>query len=144
MNLIKLVFYPAGIGLCYYIAFQKTKKKDVKYGLLDRISRVINVILFCVYGYYSTVPMIWGMGIEPVSGATFLQGFLAYLISAIVSAAPIYALACIGMSVDYRRREHSMIGFFVQFLGILGIYLPVRFFQLVQSWNLPWLLISSN
>lgn len=144
MNLLRFVFYPAGIGVCFFIAFQKEKKKDVRYGLLDGFSQVINVILFCVYGIASTWPMFLGMRIQPNSGATLWQSFLAYIISAIISAAPIYAFACIGMSVDYRRRKHSIIGFFVQFLGVLGIYLPVRLFQLLQSWDLTWLTISSN
>ena len=144
MNLLRLVFYPAAIGIFYLIGFQKTKKKDVKYGVVDRVSQVINVILFCIYLIASTWPMSLGIRIQPNSGATLFQSFLAYVISAMISAAPIYALACIGMSIDYRRREHEFIGLFVQFLGILGIYLPVRFFQLLQSWNLSWLLIAPN
>ena len=144
MNLLRLVFYPAGIGICCLIAFQKTRTKEVKYGLFDRISQITNVLLFCVYGYASISPMSLGMRIQPNSGATIVQSFLAYVLSWIVSGAPIYALAFIGMSVDYRRRNHEFKGFFVQFLGVLGIYFPMRFFQLVEEWNLPWILISSK
>lgn len=148
MDILGLVFYPAGIGIGCLIAFQKVRtkevKKEIKYGVIDKISQILNVILCLVYGVAVTVPMRLGTGIQPADGATLFQSFLAFILSAMIAAAPIYAFACIGMSVDYRRRGHGIIGFFVQFLGAAGIYLPISLFELVEKWNIAWLVINSN
>ena len=148
MDILGLVFYPAGIAAGCLIAFQKVRtkevKKEIKYGVIDKISQILNVILCLVYGVAVTVPMRLGAGIQPADGATLYQSFLAFILSAMIAAAPIYAFACIGMSVDYRRRGHGMIGFFVQFLGAAGIYLPIYLFELVKKWNVVWIAINSN
>ena len=146
MDILKLIFYPAGIGVGCLIAFEKARtkevKKEIKYGVIDRLSQLLNVMLCLVYGVAVILPLRLGMRIEPASGATLLQSFLAFIISAIISAAPIYAFACIGMSVDYRRRGHGIIGFFIQLLGVLGIYFPMCFFELLEKLNISWILIK--
>ena len=145
MDILTFIFYPVGIGVGYLIAFQKPRtkqaRKEIKYGVIDRLSQILNVLLCLGYGVAVLLPMRLGMRIQPVSEATLFQAFLVFILWAIISAAPIYAFACIGMSVDYRRRGHGIRGFFIQILGVLGIYLPICLFELLEKWKIVWVFI---
>lgn len=106
-----------------------TKRADgVTYGKLDKIGRITNLLLLLVYVGFSYVYLFLGMIANPRYDG-FL-GILGWIVSIIMASTALFCAIGLGLSVAFRKRGKSQLGFAVQFAGVGGIGLTVILFFL--------------
>lgn len=91
----------------------------VKYGTLDKVGMVTNIILGVFYVGFSPFYMFLGMICE-ANHDGFL-GVLGWIVSIIAASAALFSGVGLGGSVALRKRGKRVLSFVVQFSGIVGI-----------------------
>jgi cytochrome bd-type quinol oxidase subunit 2 len=106
-----------------------TKKADgIVYSKLDKVGRIINILLIPVYVCLAPLYMFLGMIANPRYDG-FL-GVLGWTVSIIMASAALFCGVGLGLSVAFRKKGKSKLSFAVQFAGVGGIGLTVILFFL--------------
>ena len=106
-----------------------TKKADgVTYGKLDKIGQVTNILLLLAYVGFSYLYLFLGMIANPRYDG--ILGVLGWIVSVIMASAALFCGIGLGLSVAFRKRGKSRLGFAVQFAGVGGITLTIILFFL--------------
>lgn len=112
-----LVGIVAGILLALCIK----RSAGVKYGILDKIGRITNIVLIPVYVLSAPFYMFLGMICYPMHDG--FQGILGWMVSIIAASAALICGLGLGGSVALRKKGKSVLSFIVQFAGLVGICL---------------------
>lgn len=133
-----LLFLVAGVAAGIVLAVRARAIEKAAPTVLDRISLVTNIVLIPVYVIFSLLMLF----MASITGTSYdvgtVQEFLAVIFSLIIGATPIYCGIALGMSVSLRRKGRSVAGFFIQFVGFVGILLMI----LIDM--IPWISITIN
>jgi hypothetical protein len=113
----------AGIVAGIWLAFHTKKSDGVTYGKLDRAGRVTNIILIPVYFCLSPLYMFLGMICSPANDGFW--GLLGWIISIVCASCALVCGVGLGLSVAFRKRGKSRLGFAIQFAGLLAIGLTI-------------------
>lgn len=106
-----------------------TKKEEyVIYNKLDKLGRIINILLLLFYVGFSYFYLFLGMIASPRYDG-FL-GLLGWIISIIMASAALFCGIGLGLSVAFRKKGKSKLSFMIQFLGLGGIGLTILLFFL--------------
>lgn len=106
-----------------------TKKAEgVRYGKLDQIGRVTNLLLLLFYVGFAYVYLMLGMIADPAYDG-FL-GILGWIVAIVMASASLFCYVGLGLSVAFRKKGKRKLSFAVQFAGIVGIGLTFALFFL--------------
>lgn len=106
-----------------------TKKEEyVIYNKLDKLGRIINILLLLFYVGFSYFYLFLGMIASPRYDG-FL-GLIGWIISIIMASAALFCGIGLGLSVAFRKNGKSKLSFMIQFLGLGGIGLTILLFFL--------------
>ena len=119
-----LIGIVAGILLALCIK----RSADVKYGTLDKIGRITNIVLIPVYALSAPFYMFLGMICYPNHDG-FL-GILGWIVSIIAASAALFCGVGLGGSVALRKKGRRGLSFAVQFAGAVGIGLAFLLYAL--------------
>ena len=113
-------------GLLLAVCTKKTE--GVRYGKLDQIGRVTNLLLLLFYVGFSYVYLMLGMIADPAYDGFF--GILGWIVAILMASASLFCYVGLGLSVAFRKKGKSKLSFAVQFAGIVGIGLTFALFFL--------------
>lgn len=104
-----------------------TKKSEgVTYRKLDKVGRIINLVLIPVYLLPSPLYLFLGMIATPRYEG-FL-GALGWIVAILMASAALFCGIGLGLSVFFRKKGKSKLSFGVQFAGFAGIGLTLVLF----------------
>ena len=98
------------------------------YGKLDGLARATNAILLVFYLFAAPVCMV--IGLISIPAHEGFLGFLGWVVAAVISSANLFSGLGLGASVALRRKGRSVLGFLVQFAGVVGIALMLVLFSI--------------
>jgi hypothetical protein len=118
------------VGVVALILFEifTRKKDDVVYNKLDRLGRILNVVLLAVYVGLS--PFYGYLGMISYPCHTGLLGAIGWGIAIVNASAAFFCDLAIGFSIVLRRKGKSKLSFAVQFTGFIAIALTVSMYFL--------------
>lgn len=128
MSVYTFLTVPVGIAAGILIALLTKRPAHLRYSVLDKVSRITNILLIPVYACLIPLTMVLGMFSTPYRDG-FL-GVLGWILSIVISSA---ALSCglgLGASVALRKKGKSKAGFLIQFAGAVGIVLSFLLYSL--------------
>ena len=120
-----------GIAMGLVLSARTKKKKDLRYGRLDRVGAVTNVVLLVLYACAAPFCMFLGFVSEPR-----LDGFLGLvgrLVVIIIASSSLFSALGLGLSVDLRKKGRSKLSFAVQFAGAAGIALTALLYCVFEG-----------
>lgn len=102
------------------IALLSKKAEGIIYGKLDKIGRIVNILLIPIYACLS--PLYLGLGLfsypEHETGILCIIGWIIAIINA---SAALFCGLGLGASVALRKKGKSKESFIVQFAGLAAI-----------------------
>ena len=116
-------------GLC--IAVFTKKAEGFRFGTLDKVGCVTNVLLLVGYVLISPLYLVLGA----VSNANYdgFLGILGWIVSVINASAALFCALGLGFSVALRKKGKSKLSFIVQFAGVVAIGLTVGMYCLFEG-----------
>jgi hypothetical protein len=118
----------AGVVAGLLLALCIKRAAGVKYGALDKVGMVTNIILAVFYVGFSPFYMFLGMICE-ANHDGFL-GVLGWIVSIIAASAALFCGVGLGGSVALRKKGKSVLSFIAQFAGVGGIGLTFLLYAL--------------
>ena len=110
-----------GIVAGLLLAIFTKKKSGLKYGVLDKIGIVTNILLMPIYACAAPFCMFIGMISEPYGeGLMWIAGGIIALICA---SSTMFSALGLGASVALRKKGMSGLSFAIQFAGVVGVIL---------------------
>jgi hypothetical protein len=119
MFLYVIIEAVVGIIAGLLLAICVKKAAGVRYGLLDKIGRITNIVLIPVY--VLTAPFYMFLGMICESNQNGFLGVLGWIVAIIAASAALFCGVGLGGSVALRKRGKSVLSFVVQFAGVAGI-----------------------
>ena len=121
-----ILTFIAAIVVGIIIAVRTKKDDSVVYGKLDKAGRVTNIILLAAYLCFAPFYLFIGSLSRPAYDG-FL-GIIGWIVTFIISCAPLFCGIGLGLSVRLRKQGKSKPSFIVQFAGIAGILFQLGLF----------------
>ena len=127
------VFIEAIVGVIagILIAVLTKRAEGVKYGKLDKVGIVTNILLIPVYVF--TFPLYLFIGLVCHPAYDGLLGILGWIVSIFCASVALFCCLGLGASVALRKKGKSILSFVVQFAGVVAFGLMFLLFALLYG-----------